>query len=134
LEARGSPRWWCHGPACIGRSVRSRNRRSRRVIVFACDRVIDETPGTAAALVELGPKVLVVRGLATGLALIEILLVKGADPVGTLLGIVGRVLWGQRAHTEGQSAGVTVGIIYRIQVVRFFWESGFLVGIVGLIF
>jgi hypothetical protein len=91
LEARGSPRRWCHGPTGVGLRIGSRNWGSPGVVVFAGDRVIDEPTGIA--LVEFGAEVLVVGGLTAGLALIEVLLVEGANSIGTLLGVVGGILW-----------------------------------------
>jgi hypothetical protein len=91
--------------------------------VVASDWVIDET----TVLIELRPEVFVICGLPASLALIEVLLVEGANPIGTLLRVVCRVFWGQRTQSESHPAGVAVFIIWLVQVLRLLWEFGVLV-------
>jgi hypothetical protein len=129
LEARRRARRGCHGSTRVGLGVGRRDGRSAGVIVVTGDGVIDEARAaeTTAVLVELGAELLVVGGLAPGLALIEVLLVEGADSVGTLLRVVGGVLWGQRAHSESHPLGVAAAIVGRFEVVWLLWHFDLLV-------
>jgi hypothetical protein len=128
LEPWRSPRRRGHGTTSDGLRVRS-SRGSSRIEIVASSRVVD-----IASFVELGTIVFVVGGLP--LTVIEVFLVEGTDTVGTLLGVVGRVLWGQGTHAESQPAGIAAVVVVKgdIEVLLgFFVQVRLLVVIVGLV-
>jgi hypothetical protein len=125
LEAWRCSRWRRH--RTTGDRLGEWSSTRSGIIILAGSWVIDETSRITTILIELGPEVLVVCGLLAALALIEVLLVEGANPISTLFGVVSGVLWGQRAQSESHPAGIAAVIICRIQIVRFLWKFWMLV-------
>jgi hypothetical protein len=127
LESWRSPGRRGHGTTSHGLRERS-SRGSSRIEIVASSLVV-----YVASFVEFGTVVFVVSGLP--LTVVEIFLVEGTDTVGTLLGVVGRVLWGQGAYTESQPAGIAAVVVVKgdIEVLLGFFVQLRLLVMVGLV-
>lgn len=100
LESRRSTRGWCHGTTTNRLSERCRHWRVKVIVIFV----------VVAHLVGIGvvfrPVVLLVVCFSPGLAFVKVFLVERPDSVGTLLGVVSWILWGQRSQPESHPSGV----------------------------
>jgi hypothetical protein len=115
LEARRGSRGRSHG-ATAHRLGEWHGWRCAGIIVVSGGWVV----GVGTVIVVLGAVVFIVGCLP--LTLIKVLLVERSDPVGTLLGVVSRVLWWQRTDTESQAASIPVSIMC-VQGLRcLFWK------------
>jgi hypothetical protein len=77
------------------------------VEVLPCYWIVDVV---VVVMIIVRVKVLIVCFPLPGLTLVEILLVKGTNAVGTLLGVVSRVLWWQRAKAHCHAAGIATRV------------------------
>jgi hypothetical protein len=108
---------WCawgrrHGTTINGLSV----WRWNCIVVIASDRIVDVA--LIAIILEVFRTVVLVNGFPARLRLVEVLLVERPNTVGTLLRIVCRILWRQRAKSQGEPTSVTTNIkalILRLQ-------------------
>jgi hypothetical protein len=127
LEARRSTGRRGHGTTTNGLRVRS-SRGGSCIEIIASSWVVGIT-----AVVKLGTIVFVVGGLP--FTIVKVLLIEGTDTVGTLLGVVGRVLWGQGAYTESQPAGIAAVVVVKgnIEVLLGFFVQLRLLVMVGLV-
>jgi hypothetical protein len=104
LEARRCSRGRCHGTTAH-RLGEWHGWGCASIIVVSGSWVI----GVGTVIVVIGTIVFHVGCLP--LAIIKVLLVERSDPVGTLLGVVSRVVWWQRAHPESQTASIPADIM-----------------------
>jgi hypothetical protein len=128
LEARRSTGRRGHGTTTNGLRVRS-SRGGSCIEIIASSWVVGIT-----AVVKLGTIVFVVGGLP--FTIVKVLLIEGTDTVGTLLGVVRRVLWRQGAHTESQPAGVAAVVVIKGDIkvlLGFFVQLRLLVVMMGLV-